>query len=536
MPQITYRANLSSAVYPMTLADAGRTVIVPGPDQNFDRRVDPAGEQKDAGIPQAIYMENVFPTPNGFQSVGYKEVTPIPIPITEAITACITLPMETLDPGIYIKTTLIYFSDDTVVASVFPSNVWSAVTTFVGFSSPQLSKSLSGTVCKGVTYICDSNSVLIYSFSNYIFTDITGTFVGIPAAPLNILSSYNYLILVDRDTVYWSSLITPTDFSPSLVSGAGSSRLINNRGYIVRAVEHPEGFVVYTNSNIIFARYTGNARYPWKFTEVTNSGGIVDALNSAARYPIAGDANSSNHFTINDAGTLQIINGSTAQNEAPEVSTYLSRSTTHDTFDYSTNTFTIVRATDLFNNQVLRTVYFYLDRYIIVPFAGTQELVYFHIPYEYAIVYDTLLQRYGKIKKTFDYIEQTEESQILFINATTGICEVLSFDIYDEDVVFAGVLVLGKFQYVRSRFLQVETVTFESVQENSLITPQFSAVLLPSLDGKTFSTPVPLVESYGAAGIKEYNCHKSGQNMTIIAKGAFNLNTLQLVFTPGGDR
>ena len=82
----------------------------------------------------------------------------------------------------------------------------------------------------------------------------------------------------------------------------------------------------------------------------------------------------------------------------------------------------------------------------------------------------------------------------------------------------------------------METVTFESVQENSLITPQFSAVLLPSLDGKTFSTPVPLVESYGAAGIKEYNCHKTGQNMTIIAKGAFNLNTLQLVFTPGGDR
>ena len=71
MAQISYRANLSSAIFPMTLARAGRSVIIPGPDQNFDRRVDPAGEQKDAGIPQVIYMENVLPTANGYQSVAF---------------------------------------------------------------------------------------------------------------------------------------------------------------------------------------------------------------------------------------------------------------------------------------------------------------------------------------------------------------------------------------------------------------------------------------------------------------------------------
>jgi len=71
MGQVAYRANLSSATFPMTIADGGRTVIVPGPDQNFDRRVDPEGSQRDAGIPQALYMENVMPTTNGYQSVGY---------------------------------------------------------------------------------------------------------------------------------------------------------------------------------------------------------------------------------------------------------------------------------------------------------------------------------------------------------------------------------------------------------------------------------------------------------------------------------
>lgn len=72
MAQISYRANLSTAVFPMTLSRAGRSVIIPGPDQNFDRRVDPQGQQqRDASIPQVIYMENVLPTSNGYQSVAF---------------------------------------------------------------------------------------------------------------------------------------------------------------------------------------------------------------------------------------------------------------------------------------------------------------------------------------------------------------------------------------------------------------------------------------------------------------------------------
>lgn len=70
---ISYRGNLSSTVFPMTLADAGRSVIIPQADQNYDRRIDPAGEKSDAGIPQAMYLQDVLPTVHGYQSVGYKE-------------------------------------------------------------------------------------------------------------------------------------------------------------------------------------------------------------------------------------------------------------------------------------------------------------------------------------------------------------------------------------------------------------------------------------------------------------------------------
>ncbi len=71
MAQIPYRANLSATVFPMTIAKAGRTVIDGRLDQHYDRRIDPEGSTRDVGIPQLLYCENVAPTPNGFQSVGF---------------------------------------------------------------------------------------------------------------------------------------------------------------------------------------------------------------------------------------------------------------------------------------------------------------------------------------------------------------------------------------------------------------------------------------------------------------------------------
>jgi hypothetical protein len=53
----------------------GRTVVIPGKDQQFNTQVlqNPVDEDKDKGNPQAYYFHNVMPTGWGLQSVGYTD-------------------------------------------------------------------------------------------------------------------------------------------------------------------------------------------------------------------------------------------------------------------------------------------------------------------------------------------------------------------------------------------------------------------------------------------------------------------------------
>jgi hypothetical protein len=575
MSQQTHRANLSSAIFPMTLAKAGRSVIVSGADQNFDRRIDPSGisNAKAVGIPQAIYMENVFPTPDGFQSVGFKPQTSITTPgtinalqqvyfatvkttvtdnadivetddgdqietwITSAfqnsfdgvfgdtntrtdssvvpavylevvessgignpvnsyrfssiaqvpgfsvtpakncyaykdfnlssattITAeCdirfvtgtstsgtppafiklvdlaigvdstgkgIRVVYESLTDTFTIRTSPGYLNSDSQViqatgtvttplayatwytvqisvtvnadftisvvatikdttlvttfasvSGVIPATtvigdwvginhsiaedpLWSSVdsatmspnrlfvdnlsingtvpdistdvysgvrTLYIAhhsnntctwsydlitwdnnpvtegtFTSPLTDSEVSHGFARGRGFICvrTGGVTKIYELSisggtTLVFTDqttvIAGTLpLGFAANDiLGIVSSYNYLILYTATTVLWSSTTTPTDFSESLVSGAGNEIPGNLKGDITFCKEHLAGFFIYTAKNVVFAVYTGNSRYPWKFREVGGSSGydfstqIAGSTNAGAQYGLA---------------------------------------------------------------------------------------------------------------------------------------------------------------------------------------------------------------------------------------------------------
>ena len=104
----------------MAISRAGRSVIVPQIDQNYDRRVDPTGEQKTPGIPQALYLENVLPTVEGYQSVGF-----IPLPSAGAPTeACRRLDIQ----AVADEDVSIFFGCTTHTAKVFYQGAWHAVT------------------------------------------------------------------------------------------------------------------------------------------------------------------------------------------------------------------------------------------------------------------------------------------------------------------------------------------------------------------------------------------------------------------------
>lgn len=501
----------------MTLADAGRTVIDLRADQNFDRRVDPAGEQKDAGIPQALYLENVIPTVNGFQSVGYTARNVLPPRASGAgamqLHWAVIVPMNTgSDSALLIAREGTSSYHDVIANRITCDSPWQyhAGTVRPANTSPTYH---SVAQVRGANYWCDKTSLFSFTISiSYqpTFVDISGTVTGITVGNIvSICSSYNYLVaLLEDNSIAWSSTTTPTDFTPSLVTGAGSatpSGLIGKARYLV---EHPSGFIIYAEGSAVFAQYTGNARYPFKFTPIANCGGLESPEQ------VTGSYNTDFHYLINQDSTIQVIDGNKAVNVAEEISTYLERKKYADSFNYTTNEFSRKDISGV-NNSI-----FYLkNRYLITN----------------SFFYDTLLQRYGKLNISYSYIFSYKNTITFVPNSATGIPYTISLDIYDIAATFSGVLFLGKFQFVRDRHLQLEEVDIESAQDSAYITRNFSLLLYPSLDGKNFSSPVTLATTATGNLIKA-KTHKTALSHSLMLKGAFDVNTVALKFRIAGAR
>lgn len=545
MTQISYRGNLSSAVFPMCLAKAGRTVINPGADQNFDRRVDPSGEQKDAGIPQAIYLENVLATPNGYQSVGFKPTVAGDVPFNTGTPVLfimkITVPLVST---LLQECALVFYSNGTAYARTAITG-WGAVTISGTFPAITRTIAISWALVKGVCYIHVGTE--LFTFDGITLLNITGTLTGIVFTNVqSIVGAFNYLVICTYDRVYWSSTTTSTDFVPSLVSGAGSEGLGANGSWVNFVKPHSSGFMIYTLNNAIFATYTGNRAYPWKFREVANSGGF------STRFEVSEDTtNSPIQIGITNSGQVQILSQEEATIIAAEVTDYFERNVTYDVYNSTTNVITQATDTNLtLARQMYRQIQFVNDRYVIISFSNSVSDVGAIPLYRYAIVYDYLLKRYGRLKIDHSNIIAFDATgEILFVNGVTREVRQLYFDIYDQDLTnpttslryqHSGVLVLGKFQYIRNVFMQMEEIELESSQANSLVgegNQIFSVAILPSFDGKNFAAAViPTFDAqYSADNLQSYTCHTSARNFGIAVKGAFDLNTISLTFVPGGS-
>lgn len=521
MAQIPYRGNLSSAIFPMTLADAGRTVIIPQYDQNFDRRVDPAGEQKDAGIPQAMYLENVIPTVNGYQSVGYQ--ARVPLPGKSVGTGFVNADtVFTIIEG--NREIVILHREGAIPYADVISNVIDCSLTWqysVG-PIPEASTHSIATV-RGINYWCDTVSLFTFTIdpitTQITFVDISGSVTGVTVGQIkSICSSYNYLILLlDNGSIQWSSTTTPTDFVVSLVTGAGATTPAGAQGSNFLK-EHPAGFYIYCTDSVVFAQYTGNERYPWKFIPVSNAGGYTFP------YQVHGNYHSQNQYGIDDSNKVQIISDTSAQLVAPEVSTYIQRKTYKDILELSTNLFFRAPINPIFS------ITFVQDRYLIVSISteGTSR-------YSHAFIYDILLQRYGVLKINHLAIVASAIVVTFIPTAQQSIPYIWSLDIYDINAIFQGALLLGKFQFVRDRHLQLEEIDIESSIDLTYAPANFSLVHYPSLDGKNFLSP-RLLTVTAAGDLITANVHYTAKNHSLLLKGAFDVNTLQLKFRVAGER
>jgi len=598
MAQITIRANLSAVQIPLLTEEFGRSVIVRQQDLNYNPTVaSKADVDKDVGIPQVYYAHNVMPTNYGYRSVSYStQIAALAgissfnqvfnllsvagakaflavnndgslytchtgtgyawqltsgyykAAVTEGTntgTGYLVSGRTYKDAGAHVY--LITFTSATAfnvkkngvadgtgttateyitadAKNTFQIN--SGSTAFIAgdnFTYTTSAATFTGAVTKcalsGETYIAvEAQGIFQYDFTtNQLVWRLAA---GIEASAISgVTGSNGYLIVYSSDFVSWSSTIDPLDFIPSLSTGAGSGSIEDAKGPIRRCVGLTSGFLVFTAANCVAAIFGQNIRYPFTFREVPNAGGISDLSL------VTDEADSTAVYAFTTHGLQQI-----STQKAAVVLTELSDMLTGKRFeDFNTELLQ-------FNVQNLLTpikkrVEFISGRFLIISYGTTS--------FTHAIVYDSALQRFGKLKAEHTSVFQygfldaddadTPKRQVALLNSG-GQVQTVKFaaGLVSED----SVVLLGKFQYIRQRTLQVETFELETVEENTAC----DVYDLITLDGKTFLTPVAGIPVATAGLTRKYRFRNTGMNHSFLVKGTFRLNSVLIAFNVHGTR
>ena len=502
MAQRDYTVELKNPRIPMLSEQQERTII--------------GGSEKaragSTGRPALYYAHNVMPTLKGLDSVGFEEVIPAVIPATTTLTDArivyslsgVRLYMAwdaegrayDLEEG---ETTWTQLAD--TVPSTFDTNF--------NIDNVTLGRA------NGITYIW-YRGVGCFAYNSTTHTLDSVILGGISiASTLGISASSGYLIAYSATATAWSSTIDPTDFVPSTVTGAGGGEVAGRGGKVKYVVPNTLGLLYYCDTNIIAATYTGNVQYPFKYRPVDNSaGGISLDL-------IAYEANSAAQFSFTKAG-LQSITSQKAVNILPEVTDFLAGERFED-FDETTKLLTV---TEL-SSAMKKKVKFIAQRYLVISYGIST--------FTHAIVFDTALERLGKLKVThvdcLEYIGAQVEiaKQSLAFLANDGTMHWVNFARND---VSNGVAIFGKFQYTRNRTITLQGVEVETIKTGASL----EVTDLVSYDGKT--TPEQKIGTLkdSAAGIRKYHFLSSASNHSLLFIGQFQLTTMFILYTLHGRR
>lgn len=370
----------------------------------------------------------------------------------------------------------------------------------------------------GETYIASEGSgIFQYDFTANVF--IWRLAAGVLTSEiLGITASNGYMILYSKDTVLWSSLIDQLDFIPSLSTGAGGGSIEEADGPVRRVVGLSSGFLVFTAANCVGASFSNNSRYPFVYRAVSNAGGIPDLSQ------VTDEADGTSVYAFTTHG-LQQISIQKAVGIMPEISDMLTGKRFED-FDSGTLSF----STQNLTVPLKKRIEFISGRYLIISYGMTS--------FTHAVVVDTTLNRSGKIKlphvSAFQYgfldadDADTPKKQIAFL-ASNGLVKTVEFaaGVTSDD----SVCIIGRFQYVRQRTLQLDSVELESVDPNT----DCQLYTYPAEDSKSLTNPI-LGAQKESGMTRTYRFRATAKTHTLCLKGTFRLNSLVISFNVHGVR
>lgn len=499
MAQVITRLNLASSAFPFLSEFSGRGIIVKQTDQNYLPSVTSKEDlDKDIGVPQVYYCHNVFATGQGYQSVSYtKATTSIVLDKTN---------MRGIIPVIDDQGHKIYIGWDSagvLYRTTVPLfSLWTSFQTIAAFGT----REITSCVVSGITYVYVSGTGCYkYDFTTNQLVPVTLTGIT-PANALGIFACQGYMLVYSTNAVLWSSLADPTDFTPSLTTGAGGGQVQNIRGDIVCCVAHTIGFIVYTNQNAVAATSSGNFRYPFNFKELVASGGLF------SKDLVTYDSNTGSHYAYTTSG-LQLISLQQAQTTIPELTDFIAGSVFED-YDEVNQKFNVTHLAVPMKKRLNLVA----DRYLVISY-GVSSLTH-------ALVYDTVSKRWSKLKidhiSCFEFnLLQAETSvesprrSMAFLQKD-GSIQTVRID--TRDPAASGVVLLGKIQYIRQRVTSLYSVEIENIEPGA----NFSLTDLYTLNGKT------LLSSSGyctdtTTQMRKYLFNVVGTNHSLLFLGDFNL-------------
>jgi hypothetical protein len=539
--QISYRANLTNGYLPFIASQQGQTVIVPKQDNNLTPQdailAGESASDRDRGFPQVMYMHDVLPTKQGFKSVGYNQkIAGLP-------------GVDTFQDMFILRDV----DENKFLYSPVPGQhyVWDGVLATWTPSSPIITSS-SGIVT--VAYINGYTYIFFQGVGCYQYDTVTNlltavTFTGITATLLNgICSSNGFLIAWDNFTVYRSKPTSILDFTSDPTLGSGSSIPNDIKGQIVACLPISDGFIIYCTKNAVAASFQNNIQYPFQYKEVKGSGGLVSP--SAATWA----SNMGNHYSWTTNGLVSLTKLNAIQ-VFPEVTDFLT-ARIYEYYDTVTNTLQVTRLTSPLAIKLALVA----DRYLVISYGITAGT------YTDALVYDLGYKRWGKVHIThtcaFEYyqpnvygdvtwamlgslawadlgstawadlsqglktIEQPNDT-LAFLQQD-GTVMTASLDMVTENE--AGVLILGKYQFLRDRFLVLDEVTVQNGNDG-----QFTIVDLPTYDGVNFQPAQALFPDPDNTGtMLHYYSAVEAKNHALCCQGTFDLCDFGLVFHLGG--
>lgn len=530
MSNNTLRISLNAAEFPFLYRDATRAVVIPGLDTNI-RYGAYSGGSVDWGIPQMLFCENVMPITRGVISTRFVDLINAKdgaIDFDQAITLRDSLENNTLFSPSAGKN---YLLDQA-------TGLWNSVLPFT-----PVNKLFTRAYVSGRTFFCYEKEK-IFEFVGGTIVDVTASLVfptGFTMADVRgIGGASNYLLLFLEIEVLWSSPSDPLNFDRATNNGSGYQIPQDVRGRISCILPVSGGAIIYTVRNAVAITFTNNAALPFVFRGISNSGGV------ASYEQVAYDADERYQYVWGSGG-LQKVSLQIAEGTNPEVTDFLT-SSLYETFDYATKQ---VVSFQLGSHLSVKLTYV-SQRYLVISYGPNSGI------FEYALLFDTILQRWGKIKIdhvdafTYPYPNVVGDLTIAELNTTIAgfgdisIAElgvgILTTSPPKKSIAFlsnmgkidllaidyapradTSVAIFGQIQHNRERMTTLHAVELEGV-DDSMVMPHLYDLI--SLNGKSISR----VEEYNcyttAAGYREYLGSGVAKGHQLALVGAFQLTGL----------